>query len=45
MTPEDNCEVKLLQYADDTLFFISDKISLETINDELDSFAKVAGPS
>ena len=44
LNPEDNCEVKLLQYADDTLFFVSDKRSLKTINSELDLFAKVAGP-
>ena len=44
LKPEENCEVKLLQYADDTLFFVSDKRSLEIINEELELFGNVAGP-
>ena len=44
LKPEENCEVKLLQYADDTLFFVSDKRSLEIINEELELFGSVAGP-
>ena len=37
-------ELKLLQYADDTTFFVADKDSLEVILKELDMFGKVAGP-
>ena len=44
LKPEENCEVKLLQYADDTVFFMSDKRSLEIISEELELFGKVAGP-
>ena len=37
-------ELKLLQYADDTTFFVGDSRSLEIILSELDEFGKVAGP-
>ena len=33
-----------MQYADDTLFFVSDKRSLEIINEELELYGNVAGP-
>ena len=44
LKPEENCEVKLLQYANDTVFFMWDKRSLEIISEELELFGKVAGP-
>ena len=36
--------LKLLQYADDTLFFVQDEKSLNEILNELHSFGEVAGP-
>ena len=36
--------LKLLQYADDTLFFVKDKLSLLNILNELDLFGNIAGP-
>lgn len=37
-------ELKVLQYADDTTFFVRDLESLETILNELEVFGRVAGP-
>ena len=37
-------ELKVLQYADDTAFFVRDAKSLETILNELEDFGRVAGP-
>ena len=42
--PKCSTHFKLLQYADDTLFFIRDECSLKEILDELCLFGKVAGP-
>ena len=36
--------LKLLQYADDTLFFVPDETSLKGILYELNKFGEVAGP-
>ena len=36
--------LKLLQYADDTLFFVQDEKSLNEILNELHSLGEVAGP-
>ena len=43
--PKCNTQFKLLQYADDTLFFIRDESSLKEIIDEFTLFGKVAGPN
>ena len=37
-------KLKLLQYADDTLFFVPDETSLNGILHELNQFGEVAGP-
>ena len=36
--------LKLLQYADDTVFFVKDEESLSTVLKELNKFGEVAGP-
>ena len=41
---EGQFELKILQYADDTTFFVKDCESLETILNELENFGRVAGP-
>ena len=39
-----NVNLKHLQYADDTLFFVHDESSLQEILKELEIFGKLAGP-
>ena len=41
---ESDLQMKLLQYADDTLFFVKDEQSLKEILNELHMFGNVAGP-
>lgn len=41
---EHDFQLKLLQYADDTLFFVQDENSVKEILNELNKFGKIAGP-
>ena len=41
----ETCEIKVLQYADDTTLFLDNKKSMATALNELHEFGRVAGPS